>query len=61
MRVTNAQVVEFIQFCKFVLAYTGLLSILNIVLLNKEFNLILVLTSAVPALISYFGFKFLSK
>ena len=61
MKVKEIQVVEFVQFCKFILAYTALLTTLNVILLNKDFNLLTVLSSTIPALISYFGFKFMAN
>ena len=61
MKISNTQVTEFIQFCKFILAYSAVLTTLNVILLSKNFDLKLVLMCTIPALISYFGFKFLAS
>jgi len=57
----TAHVEEFIQFCKFIFGYTFVLTILNVVLLHKDLTLLLIFSSTLPAIVSYYGFKFLTK
>lgn len=61
MKLTKIQLNEFAIFCKFIFAYAAMFCLVNILLLGKDFNISLVATSVVPALISYFGFAFLDK